>query len=342
LAVCLVFVTGCGAILGLEDGEPRDDADADVDGADTNPPDTSADDAAGDSAVDGKDSANADSSDAADASDSADAAKPPDGDAGCPTGTRLCGSLCEQATDPAYGCGDPSCAPCSIANGTAACSSGTCAVGTCDPNHKDCNSKGVDGCETDITTVQNCGGCNAPCPNGYSCQNKNCVSGCAFPLCGGVCYDFNDDPTHCGNCTTTCGVTPSMHATPACDAGACSYSCNPPYADCDGPAAGNGCETNLAGDPQHCGTCGTNCFVGAPAHTVPACSSFTCNYNTCAGTFVSCGGGPPCYCDTASYNCIGGNCVPKITDAGSDTNPPVDSSFPDTSVPLPDSSSGPG
>ena len=50
---------------------------------------------------------------------------------GCGTGEKACNGGCVGLTDPAFGCGAPSCEPCSVGNGAAVCSAGACTVGTC-------------------------------------------------------------------------------------------------------------------------------------------------------------------------------------------------------------------
>jgi Concanavalin A-like lectin/glucanases superfamily len=59
------------------------------------------------------------------------------------------------------------------------CFTTTCAAGTAD-----CNGNGADGCETNITTTQNCGACGNACPAGDTCQYGACVQDlCANVVC---------------------------------------------------------------------------------------------------------------------------------------------------------------
>src|SRR6185437_16526477 len=54
------------------------------------------------------------------------------GPTGCTDGMQMCNGNCVALNDPAFGCGAPSCTPCSTAHGTSACAAGTCTVKTCD------------------------------------------------------------------------------------------------------------------------------------------------------------------------------------------------------------------
>jgi Concanavalin A-like lectin/glucanases superfamily len=59
-----------------------------------------------------------------------------------------------------------------------------CFTTTCAPGTADCNNNGADGCETNITTTQNCGSCGNACAAGATCQNGACVQNpCANVVC---------------------------------------------------------------------------------------------------------------------------------------------------------------
>jgi hypothetical protein len=76
--------------------------------------------------------------------------------------------------------------------------------------------------------------------------------------------DVQVDARNCGACRQRCpgALGRTAGGSPACEGGSCTYVCFPGFADCDG-AAFNGCETNLANDQLHCGSCTTKCNVGA-------------------------------------------------------------------------------
>lgn len=105
---------------------------------------------------------------------------------------------------------------CSVANGSGVCNAGICEIGTCDSGHGNCDGMYATGCETDLTTVQNCGTC------GHTCSATNgtatCTSGaCAIAACdegyadcdgnpaNGCEVSTGDDFYNCGACGNVCG-----------------------------------------------------------------------------------------------------------------------------------------
>jgi hypothetical protein len=62
---------------------------------------------------------------------------------------------------------------CSNAGATAvSCTSGQCDPPTCDATHANCDGNAANGCETDITTLSDCGGCGNACTT----ATPNCVA----------------------------------------------------------------------------------------------------------------------------------------------------------------------
>jgi hypothetical protein len=130
---------------------------------------------------------------------------------GCNAGWSNCNGLysdgCEAHTDvDVNNCGACN-KQCSVAHGTAGCSSGACTVTGCNAGWGDCNGIYSDGCEDNLLTDNgNCGSCG-----------KSCATTCT------------------GNVSTT-----------ACSSGSCSITgCNTGYSNVDG-ACSNGCECAMS------------------------------------------------------------------------------------------------
>jgi hypothetical protein len=100
-------------------------------------------------------------------------------DSGCPEGTKNCpGAGCVRLTDPAFGCGLHTCAPCeNLTNAVAVCIDLRC-EGPC------LEGFACTGCLVNILTdEQNCGGCctdGEPCP--FRCESGEvCKEGVCTP-----------------------------------------------------------------------------------------------------------------------------------------------------------------
>ena len=111
------------------------------------------------------------------------------------------------------GCGpDHAGMNCSALNGTATstCNSGTCTF-TCLDNFKDCDDDASNGCEADLTTLDNCGACNHACADDNA-DKAMCIAGaCTYEcksgttLCDEHCLDLSADDNNCGACGNKCG-----------------------------------------------------------------------------------------------------------------------------------------
>ncbi len=215
----------------------------------------------------------------------------------CP-GTQACcsGGCVDPQSNAAHcgGCGTR----CTVANGEGACVMGRCAVGTCAGAYRDCNLMAADGCETNTTSDRmNCGGCGRFCPtpphSTPTCASGRCGSTCetGWADCNGDASDgcetdVTRDPAHCGSCAVAC---PSAGASATCSMGRCGLGpCLAGYANCDGNPA-NGCETELASSPLHCGVCGRRCPTAA--HASASCGAGTCALRCDAG-WGDCNGDP--------------------------------------------------
>jgi hypothetical protein len=79
------------------------------------------------------------------------------------------------------------------------------------------------------------------------------------------CVDLMTDVKHCGACRKGCLL---QHAENGCAGGQCFIkSCEKGWADCNGVTA-DGCEVNLDGDDNNCGTCGKVCSLPNAGHAV--------------------------------------------------------------------------
>lgn len=141
-------------------------------------------------------------------------------------------------------------------------------MGGCDSGWADCNADVSDGCETELGTVDACGGCDDACRfdhAGAECRNGQCRLGDCDPGyedCnsreGDGCEAELGTAEHCGGCNDRCSYD---HASGVCRDGSCHMgSCDRDYQDCD-LQTDNGCETYL-GAEQHCGDCDRVCGPG--------------------------------------------------------------------------------
>jgi hypothetical protein len=78
---------------------------------------------------------------------------------------KLCNGKCVYIDDPLFGCTPESCMPCIVPHASAVCSKTfECVVAQCaDDDWADCDGKPANGCETDIDSPSNCGGCGVKC-----------------------------------------------------------------------------------------------------------------------------------------------------------------------------------
>lgn len=202
----------------------------------------------------------------------------------CAPGTHACDGVCVREDDPAYGCGDPSCTPCSNAHGTPACSRGVCVLASCDPGRADCNRDAGDGCEIDLSKATSCGRCGVACPaSDPYCQPAadtfECTNGCTADaplLCGTECVSPLTSVNHCGACDHPCPDVPNAQI--SCGGGKCAFSCRAGYHAC-----GAGCA--IDSDPKACGPSCSVCPTAANATAI--CTSNACALQ-CKTGFANC------------------------------------------------------
>lgn len=196
------------------------------------------------------------------------------------------------------------------------CAGGVCVVqpSACMTGFGHCSNNANDGCETDLTSVSNCGTCNKACaaPLGI-CSTKSspasCVSSCAAPtpdLCGSTCVDTTADPKHCGSCSRDCTTLPNLKpgAAVECKLGQCvipAAACATGFANCTTTTGeSDGCETATT-TLRDCGGCGVPCSF--PNGTA-SCATGTCTLQSCATDYKPCNGS----CIPASQCCVDADC----------------------------------
>jgi hypothetical protein len=178
---------------------------------------------------------------------------------------------------------------CPVPNGYGQCVHDQCGgTITCMPGFADCDLNATNGCETEVDKDPlNCGACGVVCPSGACnlgvCVATACLTASDCPA-GEVCVN--------GACVG-CACSPP-NATGACDAsGACTIgSCNPGFGNCNGHIT-DGCEANLATDPNNCGACANVCPTG------DACVNGACVSTGCSIT---------CNLQNATSTCANGAC----------------------------------
>lgn len=106
------------------------------------------------------------------------------------------------------------CGMCGMVCENATCTHGAC---VCDDGFDLCDDGGQDICVDLGSDAAFCGDCSVACPDGYSCDDGQCVAPCGDPWleCGDDCIDPESDLDHCGDCDQPCDVGQS------CVAGEC-------------------------------------------------------------------------------------------------------------------------
>ena len=142
---------------------------------------------------------------------------------------------------------------------------------------------------------------------GTSCSNgKQC--------CQGLCTDTTKDVLNCGGCGVACST---QNGTPSCAESTCAWTCAAGFGHC--ATTNSGCDTNLRGDPAHCGACATDCGALVANATGIVCKAAACDYGSCAANHEDCDGirsnGCDCSCGTKKQErcCPGGTCSAGLT-----------------------------
>jgi len=95
----------------------------------------------------------------------------------CPPGQTDCSGVCVDLDTDKEHCGTCD-NPCAFDHAGAACVDGTCQMTGCEQGFADCNDDPEDGCETDLTTNENCGSCGNACEEGENCIEGQCTFHC--------------------------------------------------------------------------------------------------------------------------------------------------------------------
>ena len=229
---------------------------------------------------------------------------------------------CETSIDTVSNCGACGTSCPSVANGTPVCTNSACGQ-DCYNGFDDCDNDAVNGCETGLNTVTNCGACSNACPTGPHgsalCDVGSCVFGCdgGWGNCdndiGNGCeVDTSTSASHCGSCGNACPDRP--FSSPVCQVSTCGIQCDTGRANCDNADA-NGCEVDTNSDILNCGGCFAQCGT---AHGSATCVSGQCAIQCNAG-FADCDGDNSNGCETdlstkydcgaCGHDCLGGNCT---------------------------------
>ncbi len=202
------------------------------------------------------------------------------------------------------------------------CVNGECSL-ICQQPWGDCDGDLTNGCETNITTAFNCGGCGIKCTDGTQCTDGACVDWCVYqglpdkcdipyfpewPDFGSysACVDLASDNEHCGACEIACDpVDPALPPLPddmyyGCANGECGApKCKYPFkADCNDNRA-DGCEAILHTD-ENCTDCNDTCSPGTSCRQPPGANSYFCaEIDSCARQ------DDPQNCGRCGYGCPG-------------------------------------
>lgn len=174
----------------------------------------------------------------------------------------------------------------------------------CEAGFEDCDGDPSNGCEVDLDSNSNCGSCGNDCRSLYDnasgvCSNRQCQ----MDACDEGFDDCNADDSDgceadlssidsCGACGVVCGDENTRRYGVECDEGAtpdqnsCWLDCEDGFRDCDG-IPNNGCEANIATDPNHCGSCGASCDI---ANADSTCINRMCQFLGCDDEYGDCDG----------------------------------------------------
>jgi hypothetical protein len=207
----------------------------------------------------------------------------PDAMSACMPGLTNCAGACVNLTSDPNNCGQCGDVCAMGPNSSSRCQAGAC-VQSCAAGFANCTGMPMAGCTTNLSSdVNNCGSCGTTCngvPNTAMsactmarCSILACNAGfadCDALAANGCETNVTNNVSSCGQCGHVCTNTANVSST-TCVSAACSIQvCQAAFADCNGVYA-DGCEINLANDPNNCGGCGHHC-TGA----TPVCQNGVC------------------------------------------------------------------
>ena len=223
---------------------------------------------------------------------------------------------------------------------------------SCNPDEYDCDRDASDGCESDLRTTADCGGCGLSCaaePNATAtcetgvCARKACKEG--FFDCDGEpdngCESKHRELDNCGACHMPCALP---NASASCATGTCEVAaCDDGWLDVNGEPS-DGCEVDTRTSVLHCGSrdhacppnpdggraacdggvCIVECDPGrADCDDDPTtgCEAHLDAPKTCGGCDHACTGSTPvCSGSEADgFDCISGTCSPPRPDRCGDS-----------------------
>jgi hypothetical protein len=131
----------------------------------------------------------------------------------------------------------------------------------------------------------------------------------------GSCADLATDANHCGSCDQACDALGTD--TRACEKGVCRPKCDAAHRDCNGDGR-DGCEVDVASDPDNCGGCGQVCSSARVRQR--QCIDSVCR-PACRGEYGDCST-PAAFpddgcempldqsanCGRCGHDCLGGQC----------------------------------
>ena len=239
---------------------------------------------------------------------------------------------------------------CHVPHGTPSCEDGVCAVAECDEGEgrewADCDEMPKYGCESELLSDRRfCGDCDTDCTTlleadlhatDVGCARGGCmITGCetGWADCdgrfdNGCEVDTTSDPSQCGGCEDAGGVdcdAEYLNGTGACVDSKCEFAgCDAEFDDCNVDAgaglAGDGCETSISFNNEHCGGCDLACETGEGT-TSNTCGGdgFTCQPR-CADDYGDCNENPRdgCETDTRSSDDHCGACMTACEDVNGD------------------------